>query len=116
MTTNKDVVFENTENAEDQKTEEENKLFMEISENSIDYGLNERQKYQKFTIQQKQLIKIEIENSTLTNSQISKRLWISSSFVNKIKRVSLDKLNWDFNNNVLQFFQYRIKIKKYLLN
>ena len=53
ITTNKYVVFEYTEDSEDQKTEEdENKLFMEISENNIDYGLNERQKYQKLTIQQ----------------------------------------------------------------
>ena len=95
MTTNKDVVFEHTEDAEDQKTEEENKLFKEISENNIDYGFNERRKYQKLTIQQKQFIMIEIENYGLTNSQISKRHWISPSLVSKIIRVSLDKLNGD---------------------
>ena len=45
MTANKDVVFEHTEDAEDQKMEEENKLLTEISENNIDYGLNERHKH-----------------------------------------------------------------------
>ena len=67
MTANKDVVFESTEDVEDQKMEEDNKLLTEISENNIDYGLNERHKHQKLTIQQKQFIKVEIEISRLTN-------------------------------------------------
>ena len=104
MTANKDVVFEHTEDAEDQKMEEENKLLTEISENNIDYGLNERHKHQKLTIQQKQFIKVEIENSGLTNSQISKRYWISPSLVSKIKRESLDKLNGYFINSVTKIW------------
>ena len=63
--------YEHNFDLQDQLMEEEKLLIKPSKENIIDYGLSERKKHQKLTLQQKKLIKIEIVGLWINNSQFS---------------------------------------------
>ena len=96
--------YEHDVKMQDHVMEEEKKLIKHPEESTNDYGLSEREKHQKLTIQQKRLIKMEIESSELTSSHISIKYGVSPSLVSKIKNSRKHKFDENFNKGVTKIY------------